>query len=150
MEIQCDLVVRRAWRAHPLQVLGIESDAILSLTAFMRRLAPALVPAFGLPLAIEAAGAVRFGVCSHHGSQRQRLPAVGASRQNVEGRSSEIETPVPRGAASNGTGVLCANGEGMFARIAQLSEAHRRSRLCRNRVNTPKRLPLATAPFPAQ
>jgi hypothetical protein len=29
----------------------------------------------------------------------------------VEGLSSEIETPVPRGAASNGTGVLCANGE---------------------------------------
>jgi hypothetical protein len=42
-----------AWRAHSLQVLGIEGDAIPSLTAFMRRLAFALVPAFGLSLAIE-------------------------------------------------------------------------------------------------
>jgi RNA polymerase sigma-70 factor, ECF subfamily len=43
----------RTWRAHSLQVLGIEGDAISSLTAFMRPLAPALVPAFGLPLIME-------------------------------------------------------------------------------------------------
>jgi RNA polymerase sigma-70 factor (ECF subfamily) len=43
----------RTWRAHSVQVLGIEGDAISSLTAFMRPLAPALVPAFGLPLVIE-------------------------------------------------------------------------------------------------
>jgi RNA polymerase sigma-70 factor, ECF subfamily len=43
----------RAWRAHSVQVLSIEGDAILSLTAFMRPLAPALVPAFGLPLAFK-------------------------------------------------------------------------------------------------
>ncbi len=43
----------RAWRAHSVQVLGIEGDAISSLTAFMRPLAPALIPSFGLPLAFE-------------------------------------------------------------------------------------------------
>jgi RNA polymerase sigma-70 factor, ECF subfamily len=43
----------RVWRAHSVQVLGIDGDGISSLTAFMRPLASALVPAFGLPLVIE-------------------------------------------------------------------------------------------------
>jgi RNA polymerase sigma-70 factor, ECF subfamily len=43
----------REWRAHSVQVLGINGDGISNLTAFMRPLASALVPAFGLPLAIE-------------------------------------------------------------------------------------------------
>ena len=43
----------RSWRAHSLQVLGIEDNAISSLTAFMRPLAPSLVPAFGLAVVIE-------------------------------------------------------------------------------------------------
>ena len=44
---------QRAWRAHSVQVLGIEGDTLSNLTAFMHPLAPALVPAFGLPLAFE-------------------------------------------------------------------------------------------------
>jgi RNA polymerase sigma-70 factor, ECF subfamily len=43
----------REWRAHSVQVLGMDGEGISSLTAFMRPLAPALVPAFGLPIAIE-------------------------------------------------------------------------------------------------
>jgi RNA polymerase sigma-70 factor (ECF subfamily) len=43
----------REWRAHSVQVLGVDRDGISSLTAFMRPLAPALVPAFGLPLTFE-------------------------------------------------------------------------------------------------
>lgn len=43
------------WRAHSVQVLGVGEDGISSLTAFMRPLATALVPAFGLPLAIDHA-----------------------------------------------------------------------------------------------
>jgi RNA polymerase sigma-70 factor, ECF subfamily len=43
----------REWRAHSLQVLGIDGEGIFNLTAFMRPLAPALVPAFGLPLSIQ-------------------------------------------------------------------------------------------------
>jgi RNA polymerase sigma-70 factor, ECF subfamily len=41
------------WRAHSVQVLSIDEEGISSLTAFMRPLAPALVPAFGLPLTIQ-------------------------------------------------------------------------------------------------
>lgn len=43
----------REWRAHSVQVLGIDGDGISSLTAFMRPLGPALVPAFGFPLTFE-------------------------------------------------------------------------------------------------
>jgi RNA polymerase sigma-70 factor (ECF subfamily) len=43
----------RAWRAHSVQVLDIDGDAVSSLTAFMHPLAPALVAAFGLPLVID-------------------------------------------------------------------------------------------------
>jgi len=39
-----------AWNAHSVQLLDLDQDGILSLTAFMRPLAPTLVPAFGLPL----------------------------------------------------------------------------------------------------
>jgi len=41
------------WRAHSIQVLGVDDSGIASLTSFMRPLSQTLVPAFGLPLAIE-------------------------------------------------------------------------------------------------
>jgi hypothetical protein len=41
------------WRAHSVQVLGLGEDGVASLTAFMRPTALELVPAFGLPLAID-------------------------------------------------------------------------------------------------
>jgi RNA polymerase sigma-70 factor, ECF subfamily len=43
----------REWRAHSVQVLGIDREGIFNLTVFMRHLAPALVPAFGLPLTLQ-------------------------------------------------------------------------------------------------
>jgi RNA polymerase sigma-70 factor, ECF subfamily len=43
----------REWHVHSLQVLAIDSDGISSLTAFMRPLALALVPAFRLPIVFE-------------------------------------------------------------------------------------------------
>lgn len=41
------------WRAHSIQLLGVDADGISSLTAFMRPLAAELVTAFGFPPAIE-------------------------------------------------------------------------------------------------
>jgi RNA polymerase sigma-70 factor (ECF subfamily) len=43
----------RAWLAHSVQVLETEADAVVSLTTFLRPMAPMLVPAFRLPLVIE-------------------------------------------------------------------------------------------------
>jgi hypothetical protein len=51
------------------------------------------------------------------------------------GRPTEIETPVPRGAAANGAGVLRANGGGGYSRHPTTIRGATCSRLCGNRVN---------------
>jgi hypothetical protein len=53
------------------------------------------------------------------GFRLMRLPAVGATRQNVEGDGPKIETPVPSGAAAMGPGFYAQTGEGMFCAPAK-------------------------------